>query len=486
MQSVLSLPGPEPTKILGVNGRFLRFALDPLRYASELFERYGRIAVLVRGRTSRRIVSTERNVPGTVFLYGPELNRQLLTGHEEFHKCALSGPLYPSEPVSERKQPLTRLLTGLFHVNGQEHRQHRRLLMPAFHKSRIETYRDEMVEITESALQSFEPGSVRDVCPDLMELTLRVATKTLFGADLGEQGVSVGRDLHHWLNLFRLSAALPWDGPFVPYRRWLEVSRSIDDKLVRLLAERRKTGVRGNDMLSMLMEARDEDGARLSEDELIGHAGVIFAAGHETSSNALAWTLVLLSQHPQIMSDLYDELSGVLRGDAPRVDQLSSLPLLDRVVKESLRILPPVPFNHRIVGRDTELGGHVLPRNTEVLSSIYHTQRMPEYFENASKFMPDRWLSIDPGPYVYNPFSTGPRMCIGATFALMEIKIVLALMLQRYRLELLPNSRINRYLSITMAPRPGVRMRIHEQDRAFRKSARSVRGNVREMVDFAN
>lgn len=479
----LAVPGPAPLPILGGAGRLLSFVLDPVRYAGQLFERYGQIAVLVRGRPTR-IVSTEPDVPGTVFLYGPELNRQLLTGHEDFNKCALTGPLYPSEPPSERQQPLLRMMTGLFHVNQSEHRQHRRMLMPAFHKTRIETYRDAMVEMVESVLSTFKVGEVRDICPDMMELTLRVATKTLFGADLGEQGVAVGRDLHRWLRLFRLGAALPWDVPFTPYRRWLDLTRTIDKKMVQILANRRASGVHGDDMLSMLIQTRDEGGARLSEDELIGHAGVIFAAGHETSSNALAWTLLLLSQHPNIARDLHDELQGVLRGDAPRVEQLPALPLLDRVVKETLRILPPVPFNHRIVGADTELGGYVVPRNTEILSSIYHTQRMPEYFAEPSRFYPDRWLKEDPGPYVYNPFSAGPRMCIGATFALMEIKIALAMFLQRFRFELVANSRVDRYISITMAPRPGVRMRIHQQDGAFEKSARSLRGNVREMVSF--
>ncbi|MGC4090907.1 MAG: cytochrome P450 [Polyangiaceae bacterium] len=482
MSFALSVPGPNPTPILGRSGNLLQFAIDPVRYVGTLFERYGRIAVLVRGST--RLVSIERGVPATVFLYGPELNRALLTGHDEFHKSALSGPLYPQEPINERRQPLTRLLTGLFHVNGDAHRQHRRLLMPAFHKSRIETYRNDMVEIAESVLSGYRHDTVRDICPDMMELTLRVATKTLFGADLGEAGVRVGRALHDWLNLFRLSAALPWDGPFIPYRRWLNVSRSIDAQLVDILAQRRKTGFSGSDMLSMLMEARDENGGQLSEDELIGHAGVIFAAGHETSSHALSWTMLLLSQHPRILSDLYDELDGVLHGDAPRVDQLASLPLLERVVKESLRILPPVPFNHRVVGVETELGGHRLPRNTEVITSIYHTQRMPDLFENPTHFLPGRWAGLDPGPYAYNPFGTGPRMCIGATFALMEIKIVLALLVQRFRFELAPGSKVNRFLSITMAPRPGLKMRILRQDRAFSKTSCNVHGNVREMVAF--
>jgi cytochrome P450 len=467
--------------MLGANGNLLRFVVDPITYVEALFAKYGPMAVLVSGRPTR-LVSTERDTPGSVFLYGPELNRALLTRHDDFHKSALSGPLYPEAPITPRKKPLTRTLTGLFHVNGAEHRQQRRLLMPAFHKSRIETYRDSMVAITESVLAEMSAGSVRNICPDMMELTLRVATKTLFGSDMGEAGLRIGQNLHRWLDLFRLAVAVPWDGPLIPYRRWLDLTHDIDQKMVDVLAEKRKAPPGGNDMLSMLLEATDETGARLSEDELIGHAGVIFAAGHETSSNALSWTLFLLSQHPDVMSDLFDELDGLLHGDAPSVDQLQKLTLLDQVVKESLRILPPVPFNHRIVGQETELGGYVLPRGTEVLSSIYHTQRIPDIFPEPTRFLPSRWASLDPGPYVYNPFSSGPRMCIGATFALMEIKIVLAILLQRYRFELVPNARVNRFLSITLAPRPGIKMRLHAQDRAFASSARRVRGNVRDMV----
>jgi len=481
MSAALSVPGPAPSFLLGKNGNLLRFLVDPLEYIGQTFARYGKIAVLVNGRTTR-LVSTKSS-PGTVFLYGPELNRALLTGHGEFHKCALSGPLYPAGAITERTRPLTRMLTGLFDVNDLEHRQHRRLLMPAFHKGRIETYRDQMVAITESVLAQIQPGAVRDVCPDMMELTLRVATKTLFGADFGSEALEIGRSLHEWLGLFRRGAILPWDAPFLPYRRWLDISHVIDRKMVAVLAEKRQSGP-GTDMLSMLLEATDETGAKLSEDELIGHAGVIFAAGHETSSNALSWTLFLLSQHPEIMSDLFEELDGLLKGDAPSLEQLPKLTLLDHVVKESLRLLPPVPLNHRIVGKETELGGYALPPGTEILASIYHTHRMPEYFSEPSRFLPSRWARLDPGPYVYNPFSAGPRMCIGATFALMEIKIVLALWLQRFRFELVANSRVDRFMSITMSPRPGLPMKIHAQDRSFARSARRVRGNVRQMVNL--
>ncbi len=375
-------------------------------------------------------------------------------------------------------------MTGLFHANEADHREQRRLLMPAFHRSRIESYRDEMVAVTEALLAEFRPGSTRDVRPDMMRVTLRIATTTLFGADLGELGLQIGHELESWAATLRAANIVPFDLPLSPYRRWLDLSSNIDRRMLEVIRLKRENPGTGRDMLSMLLEARDEGGAPLSEDELVGHAGVIFAAGHETSSNALSWTLFLLSQHPRILADLCDELSGKLRGDAPSFEDLASLPLLDRVVKESLRLFPPAPLNHRITARDSELGEYRIPAGTEVLSSIYHTHRMPDLYPEPLRFRPERWQKSDPGPYGYNPFSAGPRMCIGATFAWFEIKIVLALLLQRFRLELVPNQRIDRYFGITLAPSPRVLMRVLRTDRAYARAA-PVHGQVHEMLDLS-
>ena len=483
MSASLKVPGPSALPLLGPIAELLRFVLDPISHVGALFEKYGPIAQLVVGSPTR-IVSTERNVPGTVFLFGPEYNRALLTNHADFHKCALTGPLYPSEPLSPRTRPLTRMLTGLFHANEADHRTQRRLLMPAFHRTRIESYRDEMVAVTDALLGDFRPGTTRDIRPDMMHVTLRIATATLFGADLGELGLQIGHDLESWGATLRGANIVPFDLPLTPYRHWLDLSSNIDRRMLEVIRRKREQGGGGRDMLSMLIEARDEGGAGLSEDELIGHAGVIFAAGHETSSNALSWTLFLLAQHPQILADLCDELAGKLRGGAPTFEDLAELPLLDRVVKESLRLFPPAPLNHRITARDAELGPYRIPAGTEVLSSIYHTHRMPELYPEPLRFHPDRWQGFEPGPYAYNPFSAGPRMCIGATFAWFEIKIVLAMLLQRFRLELIPNQRIDRYFGITLAPSPRVLMRVHRTDRAYARAA-PVHGNVHQMLDLS-
>ncbi|MEY2930488.1 MAG: hypothetical protein RL033_1237, partial [Pseudomonadota bacterium] len=281
-----------------------------------------------------------------------------------------------------------------------------------------------------------------------------------------------------------LAGAAPLDWPGLPYRRWLNLTHAIDRDTRRIIEDRRRQPNGGGDILSALLQATDGEGVALDEDELIGHAGVLFAAGHETSSNALCWTLALLSQHPDVAAALDDELAGTLRGSAPRVEQLAALPLLDGVVKESLRLLPPAPLNHRIAAHDTELGGHVIPRGTELLSSVYHTHRMPEVYEHPGRFSPTRWERLDPGPYAYSPFGAGPRMCIGASFALMEIKLVLAILLQRFRLSLPPGTRVGRAVSITMRPDPGLPMRIHGRDREFAACARGVRGALATMVDF--
>jgi cytochrome P450 len=482
MSATLPVPGPRAVPLLGATPELLRFVLDPIGHVGALFREYGPIVQLAVGSPTR-IVSTERGVPGTVFLQGPELNRALLTNHADFHKCALTGPLYPEEPLTPRTRPLTRMLTGLFHANENAHREQRRLLMPAFHRSRIESYRDEIVAVTEQLLSDYRPGTTRDIRPDMMRVTLRIATTTLFGADFGELGLQIGHDLESWNAGLRAANIVPFDLPLTPYRRWLDLSSAIDRRMVEIIRLKREQPSGTRDMLSMLLEARDEAGGRLSEDELIGHAGVIFAAGHETSSNALSWTLFVLAQHPRILSDLCDELTAELHGGAPRFEDLTRLPLLDRVLKESLRLFPPAPLNHRVTARDSELLDYRIPRGTEVLSSIYHTHRLPELYPNPARFDPDRWLGFDPGPYAYNPFSAGPRMCIGATFALFEIKVVLAMLLQRVRLELVPNQRIDRYFGITLAPSPRILMRVRRTDRSF-ASAAPVTGTVLGMLDL--
>jgi cytochrome P450 len=477
---------------LGARANLIAYARDPIATAGRIFARYGNVASLVRAPV--RIVNPGPGWAsgmlgtaigaGIVLATGAEVNREVLTAHDRFATIALSGRLYPTGQVSERERPLKRMMTGLFHVNGDEHRRHRRLLMPAFHKTRIDAYRDDMTAITESTLARYRVGETRNVHADMMELTLRVATKTLFGEDEGERGVRLARLMQQsLLEMFSpVMMLLRYDWPGTPYHRFLSIVQRIDREAVAILRDKRARPA-GGDMLSMLLAARDEDGSALDEDELVGHVETIFAAGHETSTNALAWTLLLLSQHPEVRRDLEDEIDGVLRGSPPSVEDLARLPLLDGVVKESMRVLPPVPIHPRIVAQDTTVGGHHVPAGSEVWLSIFHMHHDPTLFTEPSRFLPRRWETIRPSVYEYNPFSAGPRMCIGASFATMEIKIVLAAMLQRFRFELPPGARVDPRVAITMAPRRGLRMTLRSRSQPIRGNG-GVRGRVRELVRF--
>jgi cytochrome P450 len=234
----------------------------------------------------------------------------------------------------------------------------------------------------------------------------------------------------------------------------------------------------------MMIQSRDEDGGMLSEDDLIGHTFLLYAASHETSSAAASWTLFLLSQHPQILVDLVDELNGVLKGDPPALAQLAELHLLERVIKESLRILPPIPLKPRVAVEDTELGNYFVPAGTEIVGSVYAVHHSPEIYTEPERFNPDRWLTIDPDPFEYHPFGAGPRMCIGGPFAMMSLQLVLSMLLQRYRFEFVRGTRVNRKFAITLSPRGGILMNIHPQDRQLPAEPGGVRGNIHKMVQL--
>ncbi len=480
---------------VGATGNIFRYVRDPIAYVGKLFARYGNVASIVRAPA--RIVHPgpgwaigtlgTATGAGVVAVTGAENNREVLTQHERYQMIALTGRMFPTtREVRPREQPLLRTMTGLFHVNGEEHKRHRRLLMPAFHKTRLETYRDDMAQIAAELTGRYRPGDTRDVHKDMTLLTLRIATKTLFGEDEKERGLRLSVLMQRWLlSMFSpLLILTRADLPGLPYRRFLDLTHAIDRETVAILRDKRARADAGaTDMLSTLIAARDEDGSALDEDELVGHAGVIFAAGHETSTNALAWTLFLLSQHTPIARELGEELDSVLRGAAPTLEDLARLPLLDGVVKESMRMLPPVPLHPRIVAEDSELAGHHLPAGSEIFLSIFHMHRDPAIFPEPSRFLPRRWESIKPSVYEYNPFSAGPRMCIGASFATMEIKIVLASLLQRFRMEMPEGARVDPRVAITMAPRGGLRMIVRPRS-APQGSPGRVRGRVLALLDL--
>jgi cytochrome P450 len=484
----LTIPGPNPLPIFRRMTPLVGYFQDSITLSRRLFKKYGSVVSIVAGGGTN-LYSSADYCPGTVVAYGSEIIREVTTGHEVYHKYPLTGGLYRKRNESPRTETLKHFGVGLFGVNNTAHRQHRQLLMPAFHRQRIESYCDDIVTITQSVLEQLPINKSVNLCEVMRMLTLRVATKTLFGEDIGDEGGRSARLLQQIGILLGSPAIaiLPFDIPGLPFHHMLNLMAQLDDQMRTLIRRKQAQGLDSKDVLSMLIQARDaESGLGLTEDELLGHVSLIFAAGHETCANALTWTLFLLSQHPQVAADLLDELEKALQGAAPTLEKLQQLPLLERVIKESLRILPPVPWNARVTSQPTSLGGYELPTGMEVFVSIYHTHHMPEIFPNPEKFTPQRWEHKEPTMYEYNPFSSGSRICIGAPFALMEMKIVLAMLLMQYRLQYIPQQRLDRDALIVMAPKYGMQMLVHKQDRQFTKGVGRVRGNVCEMVELNN
>ena len=462
----LAAPVPGPRSMLGWNGRALAFLRDPIELMRALQRDYGQVAALLGG------------YPWWLFAFGPELNQQVLSNAALFH----STPIAPL--ATPPNSALARLTNNLLTMNGDTHRQQRRLMLPAFHRRRVEGYRDEMVVIAERFFAGWRAGQRLDVAAAMQQLTLQIASRTLFGVDAAHDSQGVGRLIHAWMAGVESGGVLllPRDLPATPFRRLLRLSDQLEARITAMIAAKRASLAGQHDVLAMLIQARDEDGAAMTDAELIGQASVIFIAGHETSSNALTWTLFLLSQHPRALADLQDELRGALGGAAPSLEQLARLPLLDRVIKESMRLFPPATFMMRYTTGPAQLGPHEVRTGATVTVSPYITHHMPDLYPAPERFDPERWTMIDPGTYAYLPFGAGPHMCLGSTFAIMEIKLVLAILLQRFRPALASGARIDRRVKITMSPRAGMPMRLLARDALLVPGA--VRGNVRDMVDL--
>jgi len=423
-----------------------------------------------------------------VCVFGPELVRKVKTPHASWEIPPLTGTLYPLGDVSPRTSPLKTFATGLWGVQGDEHREHRKMLLPAFHRERVAGYGDDIVSLTNGMFERWKPGEPLELHEEFLGLTARVVTTILFGGDSpggsDEEGPEQTAERIWELVASPLTQLAPYDVPGLPYRHFVDLVATWDHQMRSIIERKRSSAATGYaDVLSTLISAtNDEGGAALSKDELVGHVGSLFGAAHETTASALTWTVFLLAQHPRVASDLVDEVEGRLNGDSPTVDQLSNMPLLDHVIKESLRVIPPVPVTWRIAAHEIELGGYAIPAGTEVYASTYHTHHMPELYSDADSFEPRRWENLDPSTYEFIPFGAGPRRCIGDMFAMVEMKIVLSMLLQRFRFQLPARMRIDRIGFPVIRPRRGLPVVVRARDQRLDTPVSVISGNVREMV----
>jgi cytochrome P450 len=243
--------------------------------------------------------------------------------------------------------------------------------------------------------------------------------------------------------------------------------KQIDDLVYRVIAARR-AGEPREDLLGTLLAARDDDGAPMSDQQLRDEVITLFLAGHETTALALAHTFYLLSKNPDVERRLHAEVVSVLGGRLPSADDVRALPYTERVLKEVLRLYPPAWTTGREAAEEVEIGGYRIPKGAQILTSQWVVHRDPRWFPNPEGFDPDRWTperAKGLPRFAYFPFGGGPRICIGNHFAIMEATLILAIIMQRFRIELLPGQRLDLRPSVTLRQvGPGLRVRLVERE----------------------
>ena len=360
---------------------------------------------------------------------------------------------------------------GLVTSEGDFWRRQRRIAQPAFHHARIAGFGEIMVRATLEMLERWDErvrrDEVLDVDAEMMALTLRIVGQCLMSADLSDESDDVGRAVAIMLRQTVERITRPLSPPlFVPTprnRAFTSARARLDALVFAIIEARRKSQGEHRDLLAMFMEARDEEtGEGMSDRQLRDEVMTMVLAGHETTANALTWTFFLLSQHPEAGAELARELQRVLGGRPPTIGDLEALPYTEAVVKESMRLYPPVWMMARSVMERDEVGGVMLPKGSMVFLSPWVTQRDRRFWSSPERFEPERFLrpEIEDVPkYAYFPFAGGPRVCIGNGFAMMEAKLLVATILQRHRLTLEPGHPVEPEPTITLRPRHGMRMR---------------------------
>ena len=429
-------------------GHFRNFRNDPLGYLTSCARDHGD-AVHLRF-VNRRIL----------LLSNPaQIGEVLLDRQRSFRKHAALRTI--ARPA---------LGEGLLLSEGDQWQRQRQRTQPAFRSERIAGYAQVMLDHTASMLATWQDGDTIELHAQMMALTSRIVTRCLFGSELADQSNAVHEAMDSLTSSFksRMDSALrlPLFIPTPANRRFVSGMTRIDRVLARIIDKRRQAPPQ-LDLLGALLAITHEDGRpALNDRQLRDEVATLFFAGHETTANALTWTHWLLSTHPAVQQRLEQEIDTVLDGRPPTVADVPHLDLCRQVLDESMRLLPPVWIIGREAVSRVEIGSRSIRRGTTVLMSQWVVHRDPRWFPDPERFTPERWadgLAERLPPFAYFPFGGGPRICIGAGFARMEMVLLLASMVARFRLTPAPGTRLELLPSLTLRPREGLQMMVAER-----------------------
>jgi cytochrome P450 len=443
-----------------------RFLLDPLAAVQRGHDRFGTFVILV---SPFRLVKYQKKVVAVAI--GSKFNREVLTDNLTWRPASVM-------PGGPKNSASRRLGIGIIRMQGREYDHYRRLLSAPLRRKIVDSQANRMASFADDEVGSWPLNEAIDLWEHARKLMQAFAIRLLFGDDR-DHGCPIAELTNRWVsNTWSLKVSLcPVNLPGTPYRRKLQDGATLERGILDWAACKRKSP-ESDDLL--VINSPDENGKPATDAKIVGHVPTLLAAAFETCQNALIWTLILLGQHPRIARDLLDEIRGRLGGAPPSLERIADLPLLDAVLKESLRILPPVPQQFRVANMDTTLAGFPLPKDTRVLISPFLTNRDRDLYPEPDRFRPERWNRIDPSPFEYLVFSAGPRSCPGYWFGLGVLKVAVATILTRFRIAFAPHARIDHKVRLALTPHGRVPAMLLRQDGAF--VAEPIRGSIRTLV----
>jgi len=458
-------PGPKRLPFLG---NVLQFRHDQLGFLLQLEQAYGRMATIYIGKTP------------IVLLFRPEHIRYILTENpRNFTNREVAGGLIFGKllVLSLLARSFTDKVTqglhdlvgdGLLTTDGDFHHRHRRLLQPAFSKRRVESYADMIVQYTQETVAQWQAGAEIDISRDLQALILRMTMKMLVDIDMAKQSIASRQIIDNMIGnpvgILEGLLNLQIDLPITPYGQRMAAKRKADAFIYNLIDQRLADNCDAGDILSILLQVQDKhDDDMLTREQVRDELVSLIAAGHETTTNTITWTFYLLSEHPNILEKVLAELQDVLAGRDPQAGDLSQLAYLDWVVKESMRLYPSAWTQGRRAVGAFDLDDYHFPAGTLIMFSQWVLHRLPDIWGDPKVFRPERWDPVNGQKvpqWAYFPFGGGSRICIGMPLAQLQVRLVLATILQRYIPCVVPGHPVVPLPLITLRSKHGLRVRL--------------------------
>ena len=433
-----------------ISGHLRGFAQDPLGFLTDCARNYGDVVPL-RMLYKRAFLLAN---PG-------DIERVFVTDHAKFRK-----------PDWLRTPAVRRLLgDSLVTGEGEVWSRPRLASQPAFHARLMESYGHSISTLTQKMLQNWNPGETRDIQRDMTHLTLEIIAKTLFRAEGNRWVEAVGEAMDTLMGRFGSRRNLFGMIPYPPSPKELgavdQINKAVDELIalhdLALLQERGTFTENSVDLISVLRESEAEKGPEVARLQLREHLKTFLAAGYESSSLTLSWAFLLLAQHPEAKNRLTEELTEVLNGKPPTPEDLPRLVYTRALIRETMRLYSPLWMTGRQAITSLEIDGFVIPKGALVMTSQWAMHRHPRYFPCPDEFLPERWLGeeINSLPrYAYFPFGGGPRVCIGQSFAMMELVLVLATIAQKFTLDLATDTEIKPWATMMLRPSSRIVLRL--------------------------